>query len=929
LTAGWVISALAIWLALVRNLWLLGGNQPRQLWSVVALSLLVGLYALSARLFRKPYLVWLAAPLGFLPWTILTNLGWLTPYGPTLPGYALSWVVLAWLLLLLSLGLEQRVPSAYTLPLRSVAHGLIPLSLVWGLGDVATSRFTLGLAAGFYGLVAVLDHRRYDPGRRTRIKLWQTKFFYPALGLVPAWGMYLLAWLYPAAQRSDYSILVLSLAPLGLVAGRWLYRQAPRPDIAQSYAWPGYLAGYGWLFVGSVLAAQDPTLLAMALFYDALLMLASAWLFKRPAWVFVAAILMPLALLLALPNLDMPANRFGWWIMGLGSIYLASSWVLRRAKLSMYATPLLITGFCLIALGLLASSLDQMGALWGYGAAAVIFAVSAFWLRQPLLLIAASGLVVVPYALSLRLSPLPAAYYGLALFPGAILALAGGWWLDHYYGAWKDFPWADRRQWFGAIISRLVGWWALPLYTLGLGLASAGPLLSKAESGLIALSFLFLTASYGGAVLRFRLRGWLGLAVVAAHLALLFLFGALGWWQRFDLAQVWVRFLPVTLFMAVVTLFMAAYREERSPFSPEARFRGWSHLLYIIFATDVIVGQLISLAESSSQAALVITLSHVVLVAGLASYWLSREMIYVSVGLGIVVVTQAVATFNASLSQLVIWLAILAAGYGLASYGMLAAKKLLNLGQGRTARLGIWILPLEQVGLGLSIGTLVLMTLLGFEILAWTTRAIVGVRFQHLVDLSIVRMVATTLGAIGLLYCATALVHQRHRLGYAAGGMILTAWIVHAFYILELTEVRQLQWYALPVGVYLLGLAYMEWQRGHKNIGRRLDYLAIFLLFGTLFWQTMLFGWTFALLLGAEGLATFFWGSGRRLRRFLYTGMVGVILATVGQLLNSLRSINQWIVFGIIGLLLVMAAIAVERKLEDIKSWREVLDTWE
>jgi hypothetical protein len=121
----------------------------------------------------------------------------------------------------------------------------------------------------------------------------------------------------------------------------------------------------------------------------------------------------------------------------------------------------------------------------------------------------------------------------------------------------------------------------------------------------------------------------------------------------------------------------------------------------------------------------------------------------------------------------------------------------------------------------------------------------------------------------------------------------------------------------------------MEWQLGHKNMGRRLDYLAISLLFGTLFWQTMRFGWTFAILLGAEGLATFFWGSGRRLRRFLYAGMVGVILATVGQLLNSLRSINQWIVFGIIGLLLVIAAIAVERKLEDIKSWREVWDTWE
>jgi hypothetical protein len=54
-----------------------------------------------------------------------------------------------------------------------------------------------------------------------------------------------------------------------------------------------------------------------------------------------------------------------------------------------------------------------------------------------------------------------------------------------------------------------------------------------------------------------------------------------------------------------------------------------------------------------------------------------------------------------------------------------------------------------------------------------------------------------------------------------------------------------------------------------------------------------------------------------------------VILATGGQLLNSLSSINQWIVFGSIGLLLVLVAIVVERKLEDIKSWQEILESWE
>ena len=82
-------------------------------------------------------------------------------------------------------------------------------------------------------------------------------------------------------------------------------------------------------------------------------------------------------------------------------------------------------------------------------------------------------------------------------------------------------------------------------------------------------------------------------------------------------------------------------------------------------------------------------------------------------------------------------------------------------------------------------------------------------------------------------------------------------------------------------------------------------------------------------MLGGECFAAFFWGSALRLRRFLYAGMMGVILATTAQLINSLRSINQWIVFGLIGLLVVLAAIVIERKLEDIKAWRQTLETWE
>ena len=131
LITGWVGSAVAIALALIRNLLLLGGGQTQQIWAIVALWLIVGLYAISARLFRQARFLWLAAPLAFAPWTILTNQGWFTPYRPTLPGYALSWAILAWTLLLIGLLLDRRALRSYARPLKLVAHLLMPFSLLW------------------------------------------------------------------------------------------------------------------------------------------------------------------------------------------------------------------------------------------------------------------------------------------------------------------------------------------------------------------------------------------------------------------------------------------------------------------------------------------------------------------------------------------------------------------------------------------------------------------------------------------------------------------------------------------------------------------------------------------------------------------------------------------------------------------------------
>ena len=153
---------------------------------------------------------------------------------------------------------------------------------------------------------------------------------------------------------------------------------------------------------------------------------------------------------------------------------------------------------------------------------------------------------------------------------------------------------------------------------------------------------------------------------------------------------------------------------------------------------------------------------------------------------------------------------------------------------------------------------------------------------------------------------------------------------LYAFYIQQWADLVRLQWYAVPAGLYLLAIAYVEWQRENRALARWLDYAAMALMVASLFWQTLRFGWRFALMLGAEGFALIWWGSARRARRFFYVGMVAVILATLGQLINALQDVNQWIVFGLIGSLLIGGAALVERKLEEITSaLREVLEDWE
>ncbi|MCD4737969.1 MAG: hypothetical protein K8R89_01745, partial [Anaerolineae bacterium] len=663
------------------------------------------------------------------------------------------------------------------------------------------------------------------------------------------------------------------------------------------------------------------------------------WLFRDALWVYPAAALVPISLLLALWDSVIPGDRHGWCLIGLAALYLALAWVLRRAKLREYGNGVLAGAFALIALGLPPSSRDQIGALWGYGAAALLYAVSAFWLRQSLLLTPACALVLVPYAIGLDRWFLPE-YHGLLLFPGALAALALGVWLDARRGAWRDFPWHGPLRWPVALAERFLEWWALPLYALGFGLATAAPLFADFRPEMRALYFLIQMAFYSWAIYRFRLRIWLLALGLAGHFAAAFYLDSLGWWHL--PAWAWLQLLPVTLGTTAAAMWIERRRGEGSPFTPGRFFAGWSRPLYALVAADVLVSQLWVLRAMeikfvsqawvlrTMEADAAVTLVNALLLVVLAAFWASSTLPYGGAALGVVALWQwGVARHWPAVSFPVAY-ARLALGYGLVGYGLALAVRWWR----ERLRLPAWVRVFERslqwVSLGVSVVAGCSALFLGIDIAAWSVRALFGMPFREIVDLATVWMVVGVLAWLGLLYITAAVTYRRPRMGYGAVALLLAAWVLFVFYVQRRAGLRGVQWYALPAGLYLIAVSAVEWREGHKSLARWIDYAALVLMLGSLFWQTLVFGWRFALLLGGEGLTLLWFGSARRLRRFFYAGMVGVMLATVGQLINALQSVNQWIVFGIIGLLLIGLATLVERRLEQIKvSLEEVFENWE
>jgi hypothetical protein len=463
---------------------------------------------------------------------------------------------------------------------------------------------------------------------------------------------------------------------------------------------------------------------------------------------------------------------------------------------------------------------------------------------------------------------------------------------------------------------------------LGYGGTLVSVLLSDHDAPRLTLTLILSAVAYALPARHFRLRGWLLASAIAAQLAALAGLDGMGYLEY--AARGAMLFLPVTWATALLGLFIERKQAEGSPFGGEWRraISGWSRPLYALVLVDVLVAQSVALFDSGPG--VLVSVAHALLIGFLATVWAQPALPYASAGLGLVALLQYFTRAGATPTDFPVALAALSFGYGLVGYGLDYARRRESLSPTQAVR--VWEQPLQQWGLLLSVMALGLATMFGVDVITLAVRALLGLPLLEAADVVALQMLVGVLAITGLLYLAAALVRRRAWLGYAAVVLLLWGWSLEWFFIWGM---REPQWYAVPAGVYLLGVGYLEWRQDRKALARWIDRAGLVLLFLSSFWQSMTEanGWPYALLMGAEALLIVWWGSARRQRRFLYFGVAAVVVDVAGQSVEPLLSANRWIVLGVAGLILVAVAVFVERRLEALtrlsRELRERLEEWE
>ena len=925
-----LLAAAAVYVALLSQ------DQTVLMWVLYGVTALTALYRFFLKSETPLYAaaIMLPVPVGVtLELEGLPAMLWSTP----LIGIATAYI-------LFGLLLRDRLQSTAGDPLYLVGYAMSGVGLAWALTWVLlsgyysavleetlvesvpllTQRLLVGSGLLTAGLIyAIRSYRNSDP-RFAHLAAWT---FAAGLGLMLVATPLALGGgaIAVAMGGSVYAFAGVALRPRAQMPWALLRRTGV-------FSTPLLLAGQVLALLSLALATYDlwarggDLASANAVYLiDLGLLAAMAYLLRAPMYAFGAALLFTLPYTLSVYSLfgitseliELPsaALAFGWAVLAVS--YVAAGLAMERLW-SRYSIALPVVGYLLLAGAAVAAQDSTESRSIVYGVIVAVAAVSAVLTHLRM----TSSLVGLA-STGLKLDADHTRRYLALTYVGIASAVAPIWTLEVLSLSTTDLAhqgvalallapiYAAGAL---AIQRRSDPLYALPIYTTAIVMTIAGPWMAIEDEWLRTASLLSATVAYAMALAGNRRPVFAYPLLVAGHLA----FSSVLTLSDLDLslAVMGVLFTPAALIMAGLAGLQV--RRAGMAINVEAVLRAWA-TPFILFALVDVATSLV-LAARSDGAALAVTLTYAVATAFAASYGRVWVLAYASTAFTTGAVFFASRLANLDWSETaIVWAAqgLLMWWASQASGALSTRSRLLDTTR---ERFGIWTAPMRNSGTRLS------WFALGFVVVNYFLRLIEPDSFgdEQIDD------VTAVLAVLGLLYLGMAFISRRPVVGYLAVGLLLSSWTLQ----LADFEIRFAQVYAIPGGVYLMGIGFFERRRTEGRLAAFIELGAVLLLTVSLFVQTIVEepAWPYALLLAVESMLLVLWGSANTTKIAFVGGIAAFAANVIYQTTDLLSSLPGAAVGLIIGMVLVFLIAGIEWRREQLitagRAWSARLNGW-
>jgi hypothetical protein len=891
---------------------------------ILAQAFAVGLTATATRLYHNRWLLYISAALSFFP----TTLAWMG-YGPAITTAQYSWVWTGLSGVLLAIGfLLDRSKERYAHGPYFVGYTLSIFALGWSTQDRHTNLYTLGAFLLLSVISQVVVHRGRHHSfndligfiwRRPGTVAWRiarTGFlFIIAIGF-PIWLIQLLT--YHNISLAWKGLALALTAPLYIAMGLLLKR------MRSEYAWPFYGMGYLLTAIGAMVAFDDPLLAIYVLGLDAVVYVVSAYIFRQAFWLYLSNVLLPVIVILTLNyNESLTSSWLAGSFMGLAFLYFALGFLFNQRKdatqngVGRFALPFFVPSYVLSAVALAAASSEKMLAIGIFSSGVLFYGLSAWAFREAIFLYPTAWLVAVPYYLGMTLVPLDPRWYGIGWLPLIVGFIAMG----RFVFQKTPLGITKIKTFLHAFLQP-----AMPFYLLAYGLSASMMLLSRNDTGVLTLAFAAGSILYFSSAALFRHALWLYPALLTTHTMVVSLYDLI----PFDLPLQYITlpFLLLTWVLAWVgkgfadrfpivqkadsgkMIFKLGERQidfSEVPWIGHLLVPSWAQPFFLFVAVDIILWQVLAMGRLDT--AILLGAGNAILLGIFAMIWRDLEITYSSIGFFLVAVGARLWWTGMHYTEGLAWFAGI--GFGLYIVAILA-EDLASAGIDGLTGLRVWEKPLTYTSVFLT-AIAVLVTLP--QVRSYGVPA------------------TAALGFAGILYLAIAYRGRHIRLSYLGLALLELDW---ALMLID-QEIKQPQFYAIPAGLYFVLVGFLERRQGRKLFATILEGFGLAVLVVTSFIQSIhgVEGFPYFLLLLVEGLLVIWWGIAQRRKIPFFIGIGASVLNVVSQVvvLINVYDVQRWIIILGVGVLLVTAAIFVERQRERIitqmQEWREELETWE